>query len=60
MFELHVVVDAVVIFNILKLIIQIMPNYPTGVKECLSLLDITSTYLKIADRVEDRFERKTG
>jgi hypothetical protein len=37
-----------------------MPNYPTGVKEGLSLLDITSTYLKIADRVEDRFERKMG
>jgi hypothetical protein len=29
MFELHVVVASVAMFNILKLIIEIMPNYPT-------------------------------
>jgi hypothetical protein len=30
MFELHVVVAAVVMLNILKLIIEIVPNYPTS------------------------------
>jgi hypothetical protein len=29
MFELHVVVAAVVMLNILELIIKIVPNYPT-------------------------------
>jgi hypothetical protein len=29
MFELHVVVAGVVIFNILELIMKTMPNYPT-------------------------------
>jgi hypothetical protein len=29
MFELHVVIATVVIFNILELIIEIVPNYPT-------------------------------
>jgi hypothetical protein len=29
MFELHVVVAAVVMLNILELIMEIMPNYPT-------------------------------
>jgi hypothetical protein len=29
MFELHVVVAGIVIFNILKLLMEIMPNYPT-------------------------------
>jgi hypothetical protein len=29
MFELHVVVAGIVIFNILELIMEIMPNYPT-------------------------------
>jgi hypothetical protein len=29
MFELHVVVAAVVMLNILELIIEIVPNYPT-------------------------------
>jgi hypothetical protein len=29
MFELHVVVASIVIFNILELIMEIMPNYPT-------------------------------
>jgi hypothetical protein len=29
MFELHVVVAAVIMSNILELIIEIMPNYPT-------------------------------
>jgi hypothetical protein len=28
MFELHVVVAGIVMFNILKLIMEIMPNYP--------------------------------
>jgi hypothetical protein len=30
MFELHVVVAAVVMLNILELIMEIVPNYPTG------------------------------
>jgi hypothetical protein len=30
MFELHVVVAAVVMPNILELIMEIVPNYPTG------------------------------
>jgi hypothetical protein len=29
MFELHVLVAAVVMLNILELIMEIMPNYPT-------------------------------
>jgi hypothetical protein len=29
MFELHVVVAGIVIFNILELIMEIVPNYPT-------------------------------
>jgi hypothetical protein len=29
MFELHVVVAGIVMFNIIKLIMEIMPNYPT-------------------------------
>jgi hypothetical protein len=29
MFELHVVVAGIVMFNILKLIMKIVPNYPT-------------------------------
>jgi hypothetical protein len=29
MFELHVVVAGIVIFNIMELIMEIMPNYPT-------------------------------
>jgi hypothetical protein len=29
MFELHVVVAAIVMFNILELIMEIVPNYPT-------------------------------
>jgi hypothetical protein len=31
MFELHVVVAGIVIFNILELIMEIVPNYPTEV-----------------------------
>jgi hypothetical protein len=30
MFELHVVVAGIVMFNILKLIMEIVPNYPIG------------------------------
>jgi hypothetical protein len=30
MFELHVVVAAVVMLNILELIMEIVPNYPTS------------------------------
>jgi hypothetical protein len=30
MFELHVVVAGIVMFNILELIMEIVPNYPTG------------------------------
>jgi hypothetical protein len=30
MFELHVVVASVVMFNILELIMEIVPNYPTS------------------------------
>jgi hypothetical protein len=29
MFELHVVVAGIVIFNIMELIMEIVPNYPT-------------------------------
>jgi hypothetical protein len=29
MFELHVVVASVVMFNIIELIMEIVPNYPT-------------------------------
>jgi hypothetical protein len=29
MFELHMVVAGIVMFNILKLIMEIVPNYPT-------------------------------
>jgi hypothetical protein len=29
MFELHVVVASIVMFNILELIMEIVPNYPT-------------------------------
>jgi hypothetical protein len=29
MFELHVVVGGIVMFNIIELIMKIMPNYPT-------------------------------
>jgi hypothetical protein len=29
MFELHVVIASVVMFNILELIMEIIPNYPT-------------------------------
>jgi hypothetical protein len=29
MFELHVVVDGIVMFNILELIMEIVPNHPT-------------------------------
>jgi hypothetical protein len=29
MFELYVIVGGIVIFNILKLIMKIVPNYPT-------------------------------
>jgi hypothetical protein len=30
MFELHVVVASIVMFNILELIMEIVPNYPTA------------------------------
>jgi hypothetical protein len=30
MFELHVVVAGIVIFNIMELIMEIVPNYPTS------------------------------
>jgi hypothetical protein len=30
MFELHVVVAGIFMFNILELIMKIVPNYPTG------------------------------
>jgi hypothetical protein len=30
MFELHVVVAGIVMFNIMELIMEIVPNYPTG------------------------------
>jgi hypothetical protein len=33
MFELHVVVADIVMFNILKLIMKIVPNYPTKITE---------------------------
>jgi hypothetical protein len=33
MFELHMVVAAVVMFNILELIMEIVPNYPTAYHE---------------------------
>jgi hypothetical protein len=29
MFELHMVVAGIVMFNILELIMEVMPNYPT-------------------------------
>jgi hypothetical protein len=32
MFELHVVVTGIVIFNIMELIIEIVPNYPTEIR----------------------------
>jgi hypothetical protein len=32
MFELHVVVAGIVMFNILELIMKIVPNYPTDVR----------------------------
>jgi hypothetical protein len=34
MFELHVVVAAIIMSNILKLLIEIVPNYPT---QCIYL-----------------------
>jgi hypothetical protein len=30
MFELHVIVAGIIMFNILKLIMEIVPNYPTS------------------------------
>jgi hypothetical protein len=33
MFELHVVVASVVMFNILELIMEIVPNYPTALAQ---------------------------
>jgi hypothetical protein len=36
MFELHVVVAGIVMFNILKLIMKIMPNYPTVMSSSLN------------------------
>jgi hypothetical protein len=36
MFELHVVVAGIVIFNIMELIIEIMPNCPTHVAAPMS------------------------
>jgi hypothetical protein len=36
MFELHVVVAAVVMLNILELIMEIVPNYPTAIAFHLS------------------------
>jgi hypothetical protein len=33
MFELHVVVASIVMFNILELIMEIVPNYPTHFKQ---------------------------
>jgi hypothetical protein len=39
MFELHVVVAAVVMLNILELIMEIVPNYPTDIVYIVSLND---------------------
>jgi hypothetical protein len=36
MFELHVVVAAVVMLNILELIMEIVPNYPTMDATCFA------------------------
>jgi hypothetical protein len=37
MFELHVVVAGIVIFNIMELIMEIMPNYP-AIQQGLAVL----------------------
>jgi hypothetical protein len=34
MFELHVIVAGIIMFNILELIIEIVPNFPTRTKVC--------------------------
>jgi hypothetical protein len=34
MFELHVVVAGIIMFNILELIMEFVPNYPTNRKTC--------------------------
>jgi hypothetical protein len=41
MFELHVVVASVVMFNILELIMEIVPNYPTDITTNVSPWMIT-------------------
>jgi hypothetical protein len=38
MFELHVVVAGFVMLNILELIMEIVPNYPTGCPGCILLV----------------------
>jgi hypothetical protein len=32
MFELHVIVAGIVMFNIMELIMEIVPNYPTNIR----------------------------
>jgi hypothetical protein len=57
MFELHVVVAGIVMFNILELIMEIVPNYPTG--RAFRLLNNTqpSTVISISNAVlRDRKE----
>jgi hypothetical protein len=40
MFELHVVVAGIVMFNIMKLIMEIVPNYPTRARCVHSFISI--------------------
>jgi hypothetical protein len=41
-FELHVVVAGTIMFNILELIIEIMPNYPTPI--CVAVISLTEGF----------------
>jgi hypothetical protein len=45
MFELHVVVAGIVMFNIMELIMEIVPNYPTLSTSDFSCLYVLTPYL---------------